>query len=55
MKKKEIISKKEKIEESSITKKVTKNSIESNYNIDFINGTEAYYSERYGWTLKKTK
>tara|TARA_B100000700_G_C14766667_1_gene724709 strand:+ start:383 stop:574 length:192 start_codon:yes stop_codon:yes gene_type:complete len=28
--------------------------IEKSYNLESINGTEAYYSSRYGWTLRKT-
>ena len=33
---------------------ITRRDIEKSYNIDNINGTEAYYSNRYGWTLKRT-
>tara|TARA_Y100000590_G_scaffold418551_1_gene519444 strand:- start:521 stop:700 length:180 start_codon:yes stop_codon:yes gene_type:complete len=29
-------------------------SIEKSYNIENIKSTEAYYSNRYGWTLRKT-
>ena len=39
----------EKIETS-----ITRKNIEKSYNIDSTNGTEAYYSHRYGWTLRKT-
>ena len=28
--------------------------IEKSYNLDTIRGTEAYYSSRYGWTLRKS-
>ena len=28
--------------------------IEKSYNLDAIRGTEAYYSGRYGWTLRKS-
>ena len=52
---KETISNNEKVQESSIKKNVTRNSIENNFEIDHIEGTEAYYSERYGWTLRKLK
>ena len=33
---------------------ITSRDIEKSYNIDQKNGTEAYYSDRYGWTLRKT-
>ena len=33
---------------------VTKFDIEKSYNFENINGAEAYYSNRYGWTLRKT-
>ena len=32
---------------------ITRRDIEKSYNNDSINGTEAYYSNRYGWTLKR--
>ena len=28
--------------------------IEKSYNLDTIRGIEAYYSSRYGWTLRKS-
>lgn len=28
--------------------------IEKSYNLDTIRGAEAYYSSRYGWTLRKS-
>ena len=28
--------------------------IEKSYNLDTIRGTEAYYSGRYGWTLRRS-
>ena len=28
--------------------------IEKSYNLETIRGTEAYYSDRYGWTLRKS-
>ena len=31
----------------------TRQDIEKSYNIESTNGTEAYYSNRYGWTLRK--
>ena len=42
-----------KIDKSSVQKTITKNLLESNYEIDQIEGAEAYYSERYGWTLRR--
>ena len=32
---------------------VTKKDIEKSYNIESTEGTEAYYSNRYGWTLRR--
>ena len=53
---KEIFDKKEEtIESDSIIKNITKNSNEVNFELNLLEGTEAYYSERYGWTLRKTK
>ena len=53
---KEVFDKKEEtIESDSIIKNITKNSIEANFELDLLEGTEAYYSERYGWTLRRTK
>ena len=45
----------ETIENNSIIKNITKNSIEANFGLDLLEGTEAYYSERYGWTLRRSK
>ena len=44
----------ENLEKSSIEKKVLEGSIDSNYDLNLAEGIEAYYSERYGWTLRKT-
>ena len=33
---------------------MTKKDIEKSYNINDAQGTEAYYSNRYGWTLRTT-
>jgi len=33
---------------------ITRRDIEKSYNLDTIRGTEAFYSSRYGWTLRKT-
>tara|TARA_B100002003_G_C13619117_1_gene317723 strand:+ start:167 stop:364 length:198 start_codon:yes stop_codon:yes gene_type:complete len=37
-----------------ILSEITRRDIEKSYNIENIDGTEAYYSNRYGWTLKRT-
>ena len=52
---KEVFDKEETIESDSIIKNITKNSNEANFELNLLEGTEAYYSERYGWTLRKTK
>ena len=31
----------------------TRKDIEKSYNLDAVKGTEAYFSNRYGWTLRK--
>ena len=36
-----------------ITSKFSKQNIEKSYSIDTIACTEAYFSNRYGWTLKR--
>ena len=41
------------LEKSSIEKKVLEGSIDSNYDLNLADGIEAYYSERYGWTLRR--
>ena len=33
---------------------MTRRGIEKSYNLDTIRGTEAYYSGRYGWTLRRS-
>ena len=53
--KKTFAKKEESIEHSSIINDLKKNSIETNFELNLLDGTEAYYSERYGWTLRKTK
>ena len=53
---KEFFNKKEEtIESDSIIKNITKNFNEVNFELNLLEGTEVYYSERYGWTLRKTK
>jgi len=41
------------LEQSSNEKKVLESSIDSNYDLNLADGIEAYYSERYGWTLRR--
>ena len=45
---------KHKIDENRLSEFITRKDIEKSYNIDSTDGTEAYYSNRYGWTLRKT-
>ena len=53
---KNVFDKKEETTESNtIIKNIRKNSIETNFELNLLRGTEAYYSERYGWTLRRTK
>ena len=33
---------------------MTRRDIEKSYNLDTIRGTEAYYSSRYGWSLRRS-
>jgi len=41
------------LEQNSVEKKVFEGSIDSNYDLNLAEGIEAYYSERYGWTLRR--
>tara|TARA_B100001769_G_C21833397_1_gene452554 strand:- start:485 stop:664 length:180 start_codon:yes stop_codon:yes gene_type:complete len=41
------------LESTFIEKKVLEGSIDSNYDLNLAEGIEAYYSERYGWTLRR--
>ena len=50
---KKMLKNKDNTSKISIEKEISKNSIESNFDIDLLESTEAYYSERYGWTLRK--
>ena len=40
-------------ENISIESKVIEKSLDSKINFDSIDNANAYYSERYGWTLRK--
>tara|TARA_Y100000741_G_C18181757_1_gene529650 strand:- start:166 stop:345 length:180 start_codon:yes stop_codon:yes gene_type:complete len=41
------------ISKVKLASNITKKEIEKSYKIDVTQGTEAYYSNRYGWTLRK--
>ena len=41
------------VDSDKIVSEFTRKDIEKSYNIDTIKDTEAYYSSRYGWTLRK--
>ena len=43
-----------KIENFKILSEVTKKDILKTYDIEVISGTEVHYSNRYGWTLRKS-
>tara|TARA_B100000029_G_scaffold493929_1_gene557013 strand:- start:924 stop:1094 length:171 start_codon:yes stop_codon:yes gene_type:complete len=45
---------KEKVSKEKILTDVVRKDIEKSYKIDNTNGTEAYFSNRYGWTLRKS-
>ena len=53
--KESLAKKEENTENNSIIRNISKNSIENNFELNLVEGTEAYYSERYGWTLRRTK
>ena len=42
------------VDSVKILSDMTKRDIEKSYNLDTIRGTEAYYSSRYGWTLRRS-
>ena len=42
------------VDSVKILSEMTRRDIEKSYNLDTIKGTEAYYSSRYGWTLRKS-
>ena len=43
-----------KVDNVKILSEFTKKEIEKSYNLERVKGTEAYFSNRYGWTLRKT-
>jgi len=42
-----------KIDKMSLENKTIKQSLDLNVNLDLIDNSNAYYSERYGWTLRQ--
>ena len=40
-------------EKNSLENKVIEKSLDAQVNLDSIDNANAYYSERYGWTLRK--
>ena len=42
------------VDSVKILSEMTRRDIEKSYNLDTIKGTEAYYSSRYGWTLRRS-
>ena len=42
------------VDSVKILSNITKRDIEKSYNLDTIRGTEAYYSGRYGWSLRRS-
>ena len=42
------------VDSVKILSNITKRDIEKSYNLDTIRGTEAYYSGRYGGTLRRS-
>ena len=41
------------VDSVKVLSEFTKKDIEKSYNLDTIKGTEAYFSNRYGWTLRR--
>ena len=50
----QINNRKSMVDSVKILSEFTRKDIEKSYNLDTIQGTEAYYSNRYGWTLRKS-
>ena len=48
------INKQNKVDKEKTILDITPKDIEKSYNIDSSQGTEAYFSNRYGWTLRKS-
>jgi hypothetical protein len=43
------------VDSIKILSEFTRKDIEKSYNLDIFKGIEAYFSNRYGWTLRKNK
>jgi len=41
------------VDSVKVLSEFTRKDIEKSYNLDTIKGTEAYFSNRYGWTLRR--
>ena len=41
------------ISKGDLPSEMTRKDIEKSYNLETVEGTEAYYSNRYGWTLRR--
>ena len=53
--KESLVKKEENALSNSAIRNIPKNQIENNLELNLAEGTEVYYSERYGWTLRRTK
>lgn len=42
------------VDSVKILSEITRKDIEKSYSLDTMQGTEAYFSNRYGWTLRRT-
>ena len=42
------------VDSVKVLSEFTRKDIEKSYNLDTVKGTEAYFSNRYGWTLRRT-
>ena len=43
------------VDNAKILSEFTRKNIEKSYKLDVVKGTEAYFSNRYGWTLRRIK
>ena len=41
------------ISKGELRSEMTRKDIEKSYSLETVEGTEAYYSNRYGWTLRR--
>ena len=42
------------VDSVNVLSEFTRKDIEKSYSLDVIKGTQAYFSNRYGWTLRRT-